>query len=120
MCSLYCVGRWGWGHGKLGCCQFHFFFNDRENPSNFPAASSCVLVGSEHVCEGSRNCLRPRTMFHSCSDRDTCWWLPPAIQACVREGGERREVGDWPGHFPSLISHGSPVRLVQPKFSPRE
>lgn len=59
MCSLYCVGRWGWGHGKLGCYQFHVcFFNDRENPSDFPAASSCVLVGSEHVCGGSRDCLR--------------------------------------------------------------
>lgn len=34
-------------------------------------------------------------MFCSFFDRDTCWWLPPAIRACVRE------VGIGLGVFPS-------------------
>lgn len=51
-------------------------------------------------------------MFCSFFDRDTCWRLPPAIQACVREVGLA-----WA--FP-LIFHRSPIRLVQPEFSPRD
>lgn len=59
-------------------------------------------------------------MLYSFFDRDPCWWLPPAIQACVREGWGDEGGGERPGRFPSLIFHRSPIQLVQPEFSPRD
>lgn len=45
------MGNWG---ATSSMCVFLM----TAKTSDFPAVSSCVLVGSEHVCEGSRNCLR--------------------------------------------------------------
>lgn len=67
MRSLYCIGGWGWDHGKLECYQFHFFFflmSLKTLLSLFcclfmcGGRQVCLHTKHEHVCEGSRKCLR--------------------------------------------------------------
>lgn len=106
MCSLYCVGRWSgimreWNATSfmffcfiLVSLFFFFFMNLKTFIWLFYCLFMCagrqVRMHTKHGLVGrggSRKCLRASgPCFTASLIRNTWWWLPPAIQAWVREG----------------------------------